>query len=85
MKIGFAFVAALWGAGILAEATPDVPTMAAPIASLSAVGVLIALVWFLVTKQGPKERLAAQQHTEKVVDKICKTFAETVVATATTV
>lgn len=65
--LGFAGVGVLMAIGVVAQVTNALPTEAGPIASLGAVGVLIALVWFLVMKQGPKERQGAQDHTERVV------------------
>jgi len=47
------------------------------LAELSAVCLVMALLWFLITKQGPKERREAQEHTERIVDNICDEFRHT--------
>lgn len=74
--VGFATVAGVWSVGLLAELTDVLPTQTGPIASLGAVGVLIALVWYLVTKQGPKEREAAHEHTERIVGRAFTEYKE---------
>ena len=49
----------------------------APWINAGAVAVVLALVWYLVTKSGPRERKEAQRHTETVVIRVCEQFAET--------
>jgi hypothetical protein len=49
----------------------------APYVNASAVAVVLALVWYLVTKVQPRERREGQQHTEAVVSRICEQFAAT--------
>ncbi len=68
-KLGFLAVAGLLAAG---QAIPG--DNLAAFSNLSAMGLLMLLVYLLVTKQGPKERREAQEHTELVVDKVCKQF-----------
>ncbi|HUT10131.1 MAG TPA: hypothetical protein VMY42_06515 [Thermoguttaceae bacterium] len=72
----FLFPASLFGAGTLAEVAPGLADYG-PWAQFGAVGLLGFLVYWLVVKQGPKERTDAQAHTETVVKAATDQFAET--------
>lgn len=56
---------------------PDGLGALAPYVNAGAVAVVLALVWYLVTKAQPRERKEAQEHTERVVTRVCEQFAVT--------
>lgn len=79
----FAIPAGLFGFGTFAQTQPPIAEYA-PWAQFGAIGLLGFLVYYLIVKQGPKERAEAREeraadraHMSKVVSDICEQFERT--------